>query len=98
VAARRRPHQYQLFEKEKKMNVYVEEIELNVEELEAVIAPGTRINHNEMVEVDLCVEELEAVIAPVLTKNHNETLASDEVALDVEEMEELIAPGVIILQ
>ncbi len=40
------------------------EIELNVETLEEVIAPGLTSNHNEAVEIDLCVEELEAVIAP----------------------------------
>ena len=56
------------------MNVYVEEIELNVEELEAVIAPGTHLNQNETLEVDLCMEELEEVIAPGVKYNHSETL------------------------
>ena len=56
--------------------VYAEEIELNVEEMEEVIAPGIR-NHNETVEVDLSAEEMEAVIAPALSPNHNETMASD---------------------
>ncbi len=57
--------------------VYAEEIELNVEEMEAVIAPGISGNHNETVEVDLSVEEMEAVIAPALSPNHNETLVGD---------------------
>ena len=51
------------------MNVYVEEIELNVEELEEVIAPALTKNHNEILasdEVSLEVEEVEAVIAPGL--------------------------------
>jgi hypothetical protein len=59
------------------MTVYVEEIELNVEEMEAVIAPGLGSNHNETLDVDLSVEEMEEVIAPALIPNHNETLASD---------------------
>ncbi|MBI1760169.1 MAG: hypothetical protein HYR56_01925 [Acidobacteria bacterium] len=53
------------------------EIELNVEEMEAVIAPALVPNHNETLEVDLCVEELEEVIAPGFARNHNETLLSD---------------------
>ncbi len=57
--------------------IYAEEIELNVEEMEAVIAPGLGTNHNEALEVDLSVEEMEAVIAPALAPNHNETLVSD---------------------
>jgi hypothetical protein len=61
------------------MTVYVEEIELNVEELEEVIAPGLSMNHNEALEVDLSVEEMEEVIAPGLSMNHNEALASDTV-------------------
>lgn len=56
--------------------VYAEEIELNVEELEEVIAPWWLQNHNETVEVDLNIEELEEVIAPA-TVNHNETLIGD---------------------
>src|SRR5262245_51867731 len=67
---------------------YVEEIELNVEEMEEVIAPALSPNHNETVEVDLSVEEMEEVIAPALAPNHNETA---EVDLNVEEMEEVIA-------
>ena len=54
-----------------------ENIELNVEELEEVIAPGWTNNHNEMLTVDLEVEELEEVIAPGWTTNHNETLVAD---------------------
>jgi len=56
---------------------YVEEIELNVEEMEEVIAPALTTNHNETLDVDLDVEEMEEVIAPALTTNHNETLFSD---------------------
>ncbi len=55
----------------------VEEIELNVEEMEEVIAPGLTGNHNETLDVDLDVEEMEEVIAPALAPNHNETLVSD---------------------
>ena len=43
------------------------EIELNVEELEEVIAPKLAVNHNETLvgdEVELNVEELEETIAP----------------------------------
>lgn len=43
-----------------------QEIELTVEEVEAVIAPALVDNHNETVEVELAVEEVEAVIAPGL--------------------------------
>ena len=83
---------------ELKETARTEEIELNLEELEEVIAPGTptgvRPNHNETFvqadEVELSVEEVEEMIAPGLTKNHNETL---EVDLSVEELEEVIAPG-----
>jgi hypothetical protein len=50
------------------------EIELTVEEIEEMIAPGFRFNHNETVEVDLTVEEVEEVIAPGIRWNHNETL------------------------
>ncbi len=56
---------------------YVEEIELNVEEMEEVIAPALTTNHNETLDVDLSVEELEEVIAPALHPNHNETFVSD---------------------
>ena len=65
-------------------------IELNVEELEEVLAPGISRNHNETAEVELSVEELEEVIAPGITRNHNETV---EIDLSVEELEEVIAPG-----
>ena len=50
-----------------------QEIELTVEEAEAVIAPGVSLQHNETLEVELTVEEAEAVIAPGVTFNHNET-------------------------
>ncbi len=89
------------------MTIYVDEqattptetITLEVEELEEVIAPGRRINHNETLvreaeEIELDVEELEEVIAPGRRANHNETLVRDaeEIELDVEELEEVIAP------
>ena len=35
---------------------------------------------------------MEEVIAPKLAVNHNETLVNDEVELNVEELEETIAP------
>jgi hypothetical protein len=56
------------------------QIDLRVEELEAVIAPKLAANHNETLiteEIGLVVEELEAVIAPKLSANHNEILVSD---------------------
>ena len=45
------------------------EIELEIEELEEVIAPGRKMNHNETLlreaeEIELALEELEEVIAP----------------------------------
>jgi hypothetical protein len=70
------------------MTVYVDdlatapgEIILEVEELEAVIAPKITANHNESLvagETELNVEEMEEVIAPGIL-NHNETLVSDDV-------------------
>ncbi len=65
---------------DEKERVKEKEIELRVEELEAVIAPRLVANHNETLlndEIELAVEELEAVIAPRLIGNHNETLVSD---------------------
>lgn len=59
------------------------EIELEVEEIEEVIAPkcaGCGGNHNETLvsdEVELNVEEIEEVIAPGTRYQHNETLVSD---------------------
>ena len=73
-----------------KRTAMAQEIELNLEELEEVIAPGISRNHNETIEVELSVEELEEVIAPGITRNHNETA---EVDLNVEELEAVIAPG-----
>jgi hypothetical protein len=55
-------------------------VDLNLEELEEVIAPKIAINHNETLvgdEVELDVEEVEEVIAPRIAINHNETLALD---------------------
>ncbi len=40
------------------------QVELNVEELEVMVAPGLTTNHSETVEVELALEELEEVIAP----------------------------------
>ena len=51
-----------------------QEIELDVEVIEEVIAPALQFNHNETVEVELAVEEVEAVIAPGVMFNHNETV------------------------
>ena len=45
-------------------NTPASEIELNLEALEEVIAPGIYPNHNETLEADLYVEEMEEVIAP----------------------------------
>ena len=67
-------------EKDVKERVKETEIDLSVEELEAVTAPKIAGNHNETLvkdEIELAVEELEAVIAPKLAGNHNETLVSD---------------------
>ena len=51
------------------------EIELEVEEIEEVIAPRIAINHNAtLAKVELNVEEIEEVIAPRLSANHNQTL------------------------
>jgi hypothetical protein len=55
-------------------------IELEVEEVEEVIAPRLSANHNATLaggEVELSVEEIEEVIAPRLSANHNQTLLSD---------------------
>ncbi len=54
-----------------------QDIGLDVEVIEEVIAPGVNLNHNETLEVELTVEEVEEVIAPGFTINHNETLVSD---------------------
>jgi len=73
--------------------VNFDEIELHVEELEAVIAPGLTTNHNETLVTELEVEELEAVVAPGLMPNHNETLLSEEIELAGEKRDEMIAPA-----
>ena len=64
--------------------VKVEEIVLEVEVLEDVIAPGKTFNHNETLvsdeeEIQLEVEDLEDVIAPGVSVNHNETMVSDAI-------------------
>ena len=68
--------------KDEKENPAMEAIELEVEELEEVIAPGIHMQHNETLasddeEIQLEAEELEEVIAPGRGLNHNETLVSD---------------------
>jgi len=45
---------------------YIEESDLNVEEMEAVIAPTLSVNHNQTIVADLEVEELEEIVAPRL--------------------------------
>jgi hypothetical protein len=77
------------------LNVEGDEVHLNAEEMEEVIAPKLAVNHNETIvtdEVELGIEEMEEVIAPGMALNHNETLVGDEVELNVEELEETIAP------
>jgi len=77
------------------LNVEGDEVYLNAEEMEEVIAPKITTNHNETIftdEVELAAEEMEEVIVPRLAGNHNETLVADEVELNVEELEETIAP------
>ena len=51
-----------------------QEIELAIEEIEEMIAPGPLLQHNETLEVELTVEEVEEVIAPGPVIQHNETL------------------------
>lgn len=50
------------------------EIELMIEEVETIVAPGPMLQHNETVEVELAVEEAETVIAPGISLQHNETV------------------------
>ena len=55
------------------------EIELELEEIEEMIAPRLVGNHNATLagdKAELRVEELEEVIAPRLVANHNQTLLS----------------------
>lgn len=75
--SRQRPQQQVNKGEKMKSTTYVEEIELNAEEMEEVIAPALSVNHNETVEVDLSAEEMEEVIAPLAGYNNNETLISD---------------------
>jgi hypothetical protein len=55
----------------------VETVELQVEELEPIVAPGLRMNHNETVVSD---EEFQLVVA-------------EEIRLEVEELEEVVVPA-----
>jgi hypothetical protein len=66
---------------------------LDAEELEPVIAPGLRINHDEtfLPATELEAEELEPVIAPGGSLQHAETFVVAELA--AEELETVIAPG-----
>ena len=68
-------------DRDERHNASTNEVELSIEELEEVIAPGITRNHNETLvrdeEIELCVEELEEVIAPGISRNHNETLVRD---------------------
>ena len=56
---------------------YTDQVELILEEMEEVIAPGIQFNHNETLTVELDAEEMEEVIAPGVSFNHNETLVGD---------------------
>jgi hypothetical protein len=71
---------------------------LDVEELEAMIAPGINMpNHNETSltpMVELTAEELEAVIAPGMAFNHNEPFLTPPSDLTAEELEAFIAPDI----
>jgi hypothetical protein len=76
-----------------------DEMVLEIEPLEEVIAPLLSHNHNETLvaaEVELSLEVLEEVIAPtgviIQVHNHNETLVATEVELSPELLEEVIAP------
>ena len=46
-----------------------QEIELDVEVIEEVIAPSIQFNHNETAEIELVLEEVEEVIAPGIMFN-----------------------------
>jgi hypothetical protein len=52
-------------------------VEVMVEELERVVAPGVSVNHNETFRLETDVEELEPLIAPGHNLNHNETFLTD---------------------
>jgi hypothetical protein len=62
----------------------IKNLETDIEELEAIVAPGMYRNHNETLitdseaeEIVLEIEELEGKIAPGKTFNHNETFVRD---------------------
>ena len=50
-------------------------LDLSFEELEAKVAPGVKLNHNEILVVE--IEELEGKVAPGRTLNHNQTMLRD---------------------
>jgi hypothetical protein len=52
-------------------------VEVMVEELERVVAPGLNLNHNETFRLETDVEELESLITPGHNLNHNETFLTD---------------------
>ncbi len=53
------------------------EVELMIEEVEVVVAPGPVLQHNEVLEVELMIEEAESVVAPGPILQHNETVEVD---------------------
>jgi hypothetical protein len=75
----------------------IRDTRFDLEELEKLIAPGYRWNHNETFhppQIVLQADELEPVIAPGFRlPNHNETLLQDPVKLKSGELEIVIAPG-----
>jgi len=69
---------------EEKVATITNALDSEVEELEAKVAPGISVNHNETLVEDstsddsvLEIEELEMKIAPGRGVNHNETFVSD---------------------
>jgi hypothetical protein len=63
-------------------NAFVtEDLDLQIEELENIVAPQVRWNHNETVSVDeeigLEVEEPEGIVAPGASFNHNEAMVEE---------------------
>jgi hypothetical protein len=72
-------------------------VELSIEEVEEIVAPGITLNDNETFvivrEVPLHIEELEEIVAPGTTFNHNETSADCEIELNLESLEDIVVPG-----
>jgi predicted small metal-binding protein len=65
-----------------KESAEVESVDLRIEELEPIVAPIVKWNHNETAvpdeEILLEIEELEPIVAPGVKYNHNETVIHDE--------------------